>query len=255
MELIVLSTVFLLGSIFGSFVNVLIDRLPRGESLIKGRSHCDSCKKRIKLYDLIPILSYILLGGKCRYCKAKIPRRVVMVEVLSGLLFVLLFALSFESVVLYLLLCAAFLVILAIAVIDIEHGIILDVLLVALGIISVFYVFLLAPTLFFSHLITGFIAFMFLLIVFVATKGRGIGFGDVKYAFFIGFLLGAYLTILAFYVAFLTGALVSIILVVAHKKRFKGSTIPFGPFLSLGVFVSILIGSELIQILKPYIGY
>lgn len=255
MVILILLFLFLLGSVFGSFVNVLIDRLPRGESLIKGRSHCDSCKKRIKTYDLIPVISYLVLQGKCRHCKAKIPRRVVTVEIVSGLQFMLLFLFSFESLASFLLLCAVSLLVLAIAVIDIEHGIILDILLIALGAIAVFYIVLLTPTLFFNHLITGFAAFLFFFIVFLVTRGRGIGFGDVKYAFFIGFLLGGMLTIVAMYVAFLTGALLSIILVIAHKKRLKGSTIPFGPFLSLGVFVSILIGPELIQIVRPYIGF
>ncbi len=251
----IIVSLFFLGTIFGSFVNVLIDRLPRGESLIKGRSHCDSCKKRIKSYDLIPVISYLLLRGKCRHCKAKIPRRVITVEIVSGFQFTLLFLFSFESLASFILLCAVSLLVLAIAVIDIEHGIILDILLVALGVIAVFYILLLAPLLFLSHFITGFVAFLFFFIVFLVTRGRGIGFGDVKYAFFIGFLLGSLLTIVAMYVAFLTGALLSIILVIAHKKKLKGSTIPFGPFLSLGVFVSILIGPELIQIVRPYIGF
>lgn len=245
--------VFLLGAIFGSFVNVIIDRLPRGESFLSGRSHCESCKKELKPYDLIPVVSFLLLKGKCRYCKKPISRRTIGMEVLTGFLFVLLYSVFQANLLQFAFLCAISLIILSIAVIDIDHGIIPDSLLGVLGVVSVFYLVFFMRNAFVSHLIAGLSALMFLLVIFLITKGRGIGFGDVKYVFFIGLLLGGPLVIVALYGAFLTGAFISIILIVLHKKKLKGSTIPFGPFLSLGMFISILYGKQILEIVTPYI--
>ncbi len=256
MSILILVLLFILGAVFGSFINVLIDRIPRGESILGGRSYCEKCKKQIKPYDMIPVLSYLLLSGKCRNCKSKIPKRILIVEFLSGLFFVLLFASgAVTTPLLFVFLCAISLMLLAIAIIDIEHGIISDALLMALGFFSVLYIFFLNPLLFTGHLITALVAFSFLFIIFAITRGKGIGFGDVKFAFFMGFLLGPLLTIVAFYTAFLTGALISIILVLGRKKKFKKSTIPFGPFLSLGVFVSIVFGNEILSYVRPYLGF
>lgn len=244
---------FVIGTIFGSFTNVIIDRLPRGESFLKGRSHCESCKKEIKPYDLFPIISYLILFGKCRNCKKPISKRTIFMEVFCGLIFIVLYSVSFPNILLFAVLAVVSLTILAISVIDIDYGIIPDVLLGVLGVITLPYLIFAIPDVLVNHLITAVCSFIFFLIIFLATKGRGIGFGDVKYVFFIGLFLGGALTIVAFYAAFLTGALISIILVVLRKKKMKGSTIPFGPFLSLGMFLSIVYGNQVVQIVTPYI--
>ncbi len=255
MEFIFLVFLFFVGAAFGSFIGVVIDRIPRGESILGGRSHCESCKKEIKPYDLVPVLSYLILQGKCRNCKKRIPVRVLIVEVIAGIMFLLLFLFSFVSIPNYIFLCLVSLILLAIAFIDIDHGIIPDSLLVVLGILALLYFILFAPQVILGNVLAGLIAFTFLLLIFLGTRGRGIGFGDVKFAFLMGFLLGGFLTIIAFYVAFLTGALISIILVVAHKKKMKGSTIPFGPFLSLGVFVSVIWGVHILSVARLYLGF
>lgn len=253
MTVLTVSILFFLGAIFGSFINVVIDRLPRGESFLKGRSHCENCKKEIKSYDLFPIFSFLMLKGKCRFCKKPISRRTIGMEIFTGFLFVLLYSQAFPDLVLFSFLCAASLIILAIAVIDIDYGIIPDVLLVVLGLITALYLWYFLPQAFISHLIAGGCVLLFFLIIFFITKGRGIGFGDVKYAFFIGLFLGGPLTIVAMYGAFLTGALISIILIVLRKKRLKGSTVPFGPFLSLGMFISIVWGQPILAFVSPYV--
>lgn len=252
MDMLISFLVFAVGAIFGSFTNVLIDRLPRGESVLFGRSHCDSCKKKLSSFDMIPLLSFLLLGGKCRYCKKKIGIRTFATELSMGVLFLLLFVFSYTTPLPFVFLCICTVLLYAIALIDIDHGIIPDSLLVVLTVLSAGYVVFLIPQAFPSHLAAGVISFLFFLFIFAITKGRGIGFGDVKYAFVIGFLLGPWLSVIAFYGAFLTGAVISIILVVVQKKKLKGSTVPFGPFLSLGVFMSLICGARMLQIVIPY---
>lgn len=244
---------FIIGACFGSFINVVADRLPRGESIFLGHSHCDSCKKKIKPYDLVPIVSFLILRGKCRYCHKKIPLRVLLTEISSGVFFVLLFLTSFVNWIVYALLCGVFLVVLAITLIDIDHGVIPDSLLIVLGVFSVLIV-LGSPGAVLPHVISGLVAFAFFLAIFLATRGKGIGFGDVKYSLFIGFLLSPIGLIIAFYTAFLTGALISIILIVQGRKKFKGGSIAFGPFLSLGIIVALLFENQILQLISPYLG-
>lgn len=244
---------FIIGACFGSFIGVIADRLPRGENIFLGHSHCDSCKRRIKPYDLIPIVSYLLLRGRCRYCHKKIPLRVLLTEIASGTFFVLLFVTAFINWIVYALLCAVFLIVLAITFIDMDHGVIPDSLLIALGIVSLVIV-LGSPGAVFPHVISGLVAFAFFLVIFLATRGRGIGFGDVKYSFFIGFLLSPIGLVIAFYTAFLTGAVISIILIVQGRKKFKGGSIAFGPFLSLGIVVALLFENQILQLISPFLG-
>lgn len=239
---------FIIGACLGSFINVVIDRLPRDENIFLGHSRCDSCKKKLKFYDLIPVFSYLFLRGKCRYCKKKIPSRVLLVEAASGLFFVALFLLAFVNWIVYALYCGIFLCLTAITFIDLDEGVIPDVLLIAFGIFSAVFV-LGSPTSVFIHILTAVVSFVFFLTIFLITRGRGIGFGDVKYALVIGFLLSPIQLIIAFYTAFLTGAIISIILIVRGKKKLKGGSIAFGPFLSLGVIISLLFENQILQII------
>ncbi len=244
---------FIVGSCFGSFINVVADRIPRNESIFFGHSHCDFCKKKLKPYDMIPILSYLLLLGKCRKCGKKIPTRVFIIEVLSGLLFVLLFIFSFINWIQYALFCAICLTAVAIALIDIDYRIISDKLLLVLGIFSIILVLGGSPNVV-VHIVSAVVAFIFFLGIFLVTSGRGIGFGDVKYSLVIGFLLSPAGLVIAFYTTFLTGAAISIILIIIGKKKLKGGSIPFGPFLSLGVVVPLLFENQILQVLLPLIG-
>lgn len=239
---------FIIGACLGSFINVVIDRLPRDENIFLGHSHCDSCKKKLKFYDLIPVFSFLLLWGKCRYCKKKIPSRILLVEAGSGLFFVALFLLAFVNWIVYALYCGIFLCLVAITFIDLDRGVIPDVLLIAFGTFSAVFV-LGSPTSVFTHILTAIVSFVFFLTIFLITRGRGIGFGDVKYALVIGFLLSPVQLIIAFYTAFLTGALISIILIIRGKKKLKGGSIAFGPFLSLGVIISLLFENQILLII------
>lgn len=252
-------TFFLLGLVVGSFLNVVIYRLPRGLNFVKGRSFCPNCRKTIAWYDNLPLFSFIVLRGKCRRCHSPISLRYPVVELLTGIVTVLILNFKFEILNQFLIfnfknLIETFLylvfvwALIAIFFIDLEHQIIPDETI--FPVITLFLVFSLINN--YQLLITNYLpsaigAFMFLFLVWAITKGRGMGFGDVKLAFLMGLSLGFPKIILAFYIAFLTGALVGVILVLARKKKF-GQQIAFGPFLVLGVIVALIWGEKAINL-------
>lgn len=249
---------FVFGIFLGSFLNVIIDRIPNGESFIMGRSHCDYCKKKLSWYDLIPLFSFLLLKGRCRYCGKRISIYYLITEFTTGILFVL--SLSFfisknpdiflnSTVVTYfisLLTIIAFLAI--IFFIDLKFGIIPDKIVYPSIFVTMVYLIASSQNII-NNFIVGIVCFLFFLLLFMFTRKKGIGFGDVKYSFFMGFFLGFPKIIIGMYGAFLTGAFISLILVLAGKKKFKGGTIPFGPFLVLGTLAALFYGNQIAEIL------
>lgn len=236
---------------------MLIDRIPHGESITKGRSYCDHCKKPLKWYDLIPVFSFLLLSGRCRYCRKKISLQYPLVELATGLLFIfvywwdlgrfMIYDLRFTNVIelFYLLfITSSFIVIF---VTDLKYGIIPDKIIFPGIFVSLFYLILNTPYLILGYFLSAIGAFLFFLALFLLTKGKGMGFGDVKLAFLLGLILGFPGIVVAGYTAFLTGAVVSTILVLWGKKRFFGGTIPFGPFLILGAFSGVFFKDFLIE--------
>ncbi len=240
--------VFMMGASLGSFLSVLVDRLSTGRPFVTGRSYCESCKKTLKAIDLVPILSYAMLLGRCRYCKKRIPFRLFTVELTSAILatgffyFAIIGSLGLLQAALLFLLLYFFL---GIFVADIVYGIIPDLFSVVTLIISLAYVFLLGQPLM-SHALSGLGCLLFFLLLFMVTKGKGMGFGDVKLSFILGFLLGFPLIIVSLYLAFLTGAVVAIILVVCRKTKFFGGAIPFGPFLVASTVISLFYGQKIL---------
>lgn len=246
---------FVIGIFLGSFLNVLIDRLSTDRPFVKGRSYCENCKKTLKPIDLIPLVSYILLRGKCRFCHKKIPFRLFFVEALVGVTAV---ALSLaagpeglwpgggigitETILLGIILFCFIGIFFA----DIIYGIIPDLLVIVSAVASLAFV-LLSGFSIQNHLLAGIGSLVFFLLLFVLTKGRGMGFGDVKLSFVLGLLLGFPGIIVSLYLAFLTGAGVSIILVICRKLKFFGSTIPFGPFMVLSAIVALFWGDIILQ--------
>lgn len=233
---------FILGVSIGSFLNVIIDRVPREETFIYGRSHCDFCKHPLMWYDLVPLLSFALLQGKCRYCKRFIGIKYPIVELSTGILFVIasfpvLTNWSFLIILQTLFTLLVFSSCVVIFYTDLWSGIIPDVILFPITAITFFYLFI-HPQDIIMHLLSALGGCVFFLALFLITRGRGMGFGDVKLAFFLGLLLGWPGVFLAIYIAFLTGAVAALILIVWGKKRFFGGIIPFGPFLIIGTLVS-----------------
>ncbi len=229
---------FLLGLVFGSFTNVLIWRIPKGLS-IGGRSVCRKCKAKISWFDNIPLFSFVLLKGRCRNCKSKISFRYPLVELLTGIIFLLLyfkFGLSYQM--LFLALLSPILI--SIFFIDLEHQIIPDALIFAGIGFSFLYLVFLSPQLFYSSIFAGLLSSFFLLFLHFITSGKGMGLGDVKLALLGGMVVGLTNLFTWFFWAFLTGAIIGCILILVKKYGLKNK-IAFGPFLIFALFLTILL--------------
>src|SRR5579859_5242263 len=264
--------IFILGASVVSFLGVIVDRLASKEPIWKGRSHCDHCRHNLAAIDLIPILSYFLLKRKCRYCHKKLSWFYPIIELVTGLSYlVIVLAVFQQSTVLltqihyYLLTLYYFLLIGALLVIffaDLRYGIIPFKMVVFALLITLLWDILFSYLSFTplevqllglqTNLLPVFASAIgasgFFLLLFLFTKGRGMGFGDVVYALLMGSILGFPRVILGLYLAFVTGAIVSLVLLIIKKKKLKGGTIPFGPFLVFGTYVSLLWGPQLIAL-------
>ena len=251
----IIAFLFLIGLCIGSFLNVLIDRLSNGES-IRGRSHCDRCKKTLMWKDLTPLVSFVFLRGRCRYCKEKLSWQYPIVELLTGLLFVFVYYASinrfidvdniklYQQIAFLILNLVIFSGLIVIFFADLKYRIIPDEIVVVNTLAAIFLNFLVLKNDFWPYILSALVLFLIFIVLMLLTRGRGMGMGDVKYVIFMGLFLGFPASLIAFYASFLTGAVVSIILIFIGRKKF-GQTIPFGPFLILGTFVSIYWGNEL----------
>jgi len=260
--------VFIFGAIVGSFLNVCIHRMPNGESVVWPSSHCPKCKKRIPAYDNIPFISYILLGGRCRFCKERISLRYPLVEFLTAglfLLFYMRFGLSFDFLLYIVLVC----LLITASFIDIAHRIIPDevslggiVLGILLSVVRSVHInpffwqgrFLLDS---FLGVIVGgaiiyFSGFIFDLIYFKLLKKppiqgetESMGGGDVKLLAMIGAFLGWKLALITFFIAPFFGLSVGVINLILKKDH----TIPYGPFLSLAAILALFFGESILRYL------
>ena len=249
--------VFILGSIWGSFSNVCIHRLPNNKGVAKGRSYCPSCKKQIRWYDNIPIFSYVLLKAKCRDCSAKINVKYLLVELICALSFVwffYLFGLSLTTLLFFIL--SIFFII--IFFIDLKHFIIPNELtfpLMAIGLLKSFdpnlnqYLF---PN-FLNSLIGGVAGYIIIwMIIFIYKRLRnkeGMGLGDAKLLSAIGFWFGwISIPFILFFSSFI--ALVLAIPSLINKSKNLSSQIPFGPYLILGCILYLLLLEKIILYLS-----
>lgn len=234
---------FIIGSVVGSFLNVCIDRPPVGKNIFLSRSQCDVCGNYLTVVDLLPILSFILLRGRCRYCQAKISARNLLIEIMTGCLFALIgskFPYAMQHYFLWLL--TALLIIQCF--IDYYHKILLDDISLLILCSGIIYSYYFNPNLW-NSLYGSIFGISVLLLIFFASRG-GLGFGDVKLAFVLGVWLGLEKTIVFLLIAFILGGLISMILLLSRIKTRKDA-IPFGPFLCAGAFIAILYGNEIIN--------
>jgi len=233
-----------LGLVVSSFLNVCIDRLPEKASIVSPPSHCPACGRRLTPFDLIPLFSYLFLRGRCRYCGAPIPRRVLLVESVTGLLFVLLWyhhGLSLQLLLTTLYTCFF----IVIFFVDLEHQLVLNrVIYPAIA------VALLASPFTPDHdvvelLVGGAIGFgLLFLIAFIYPAGMGMG--DVKLATFIGLVAGFPTVLAALLISFVAGGLVGGGLLLTGLRGRK-DPIPFAPFLVTGGMVAMLYGQQIID--------
>jgi leader peptidase (prepilin peptidase) / N-methyltransferase len=245
-----LVVIFILGTAVGSFLNVVVDRTTRRESIL-GRSYCDHCRATLSTFDLIPIISFVGLGARCRYCRRPISWQYPAVEAVTGFLFVLSFYVlsyggEFEIIrlIFYFFLVS---ILVVVAVVDFKFSLIPTSLVFLASLVALFFnYFFLSSSLFIEHVFAAFGAAIFFLMIPILTRGRGMGEGDIILGFLIGMVLGFVQTILAVFLAFFLGALAAIFLIFLGKKRF-GQTIPFGPFLVSGFLLALFWSKPIID--------
>ena len=239
----------IVGLCVGSFLNVVIYRIPNKMSIVKPNSHCTSCNYELCWYDNIPVLSYMMLGGKCRKCKAHISFRYAAVELANAALWVLCVHFYWEkSIVLACVYALVTSVFICIFCIDLEHKLIFDrfqIILLVLAVISIFFD---KDFGWLSHIIGGAVGFaIFFLVAWVfekVAKREGLGGGDVKLALVAGLLLGWERLLLSLIVATVPAA---IIMSIATKgKEGEEREFPFAPFLIIGFSVSMFFGAQII---------
>jgi len=254
--------IFFIGTAIGSFLNVLIDRLPKDKSIM-GRSHCDFCRRKLSAIDLIPVFSFLFLKGKCRKCKKKLSWQYPGIELLTGIVFVLVYVILAPNVIvqnqildasrsggtyqndvfslLFTLSIASCLIVIFFT--DVKYQIIPDQMQIAMFVFSFLLQIVIIKNSYLVALLlvvgSGIVVMIPILLIYLLTKGRGMGFGDVKIAFNMGILLGIKSGLLALYFGFIFGAVYSIVLIILRKKKMK-SKVAFGPFLILGILIIVV---------------
>lgn len=257
MEILILMFVFIFGTIIGSFLNVVIYRLNTSLRISKGRSICFSCNKKLYWYELIPVLSFLAQKGRCRGCASRISHQYPIVEIVTGIIFVFLayhflpiilisavsyiFALSFFTFIFALLIVITFY--------DLRHKIIPDRLVysfIFLSFVSMFLNFsgvgelLVLPNLW--QILSGPIIALPFALLWYFSKGRLIGFGDIKLMLGLGWMLGLLVGLSALFIAFWVGAVVGLFMIALKKARVSMKTeVPFAPFLVLGILIAFLL--------------
>ena len=242
MEYIILYImIFLIGISIGSFLNVCIYRIPKKEDIVFERSHCMSCGNVLKWYELIPLFSFLVQGGKCRNCKTKLSVQYPLIELLNGLIYVWIFmAKGFQPESILFCICASVLIV--ISVIDwrtyeIPFG--CNIVIGILGIVRV----ILDLAHWYNYVIGFFTVSGLFLIIYWITKGRGIGGGDIKLMAAAGLLLGWQNILLALMIGSIAGSVIHLTLM---KVQGKDRVLAFGPYLAFGIFISMLYGNDII---------
>ena len=256
--------VFLFGLVVGSFLNCVIYRLAlpnfslKNLGGLKNRSYCPHCKKTLSWQDLIPVLSFLILRGRCRHCRQKISWQYPLVEIATGLLFLLIFNFQFSIFnefsifnflkLIYYWTIACFLIV--VFVYDLKHYIIPDQIVYPAILVSGIWYFISGIFDIYTKyeilntIYSAFGAALFFLLIVLISRGKWMGVGDVKLAFLMGLILGFPNILVAIFSAFFIGAIIGIGLMLAGRKTMK-SEIPFGPFLVTGTMSAIFFGESL----------
>lgn len=243
MELIpVYLVIFLYGIVIGSFLNVCIYRIPKQENIVTEPSHCMNCGYRLKWYDLIPVVSYLMLKGRCRNCHTKLSKQYPLIEAANGVLY-LLFAVvkgfTLESLIFGLMASA----LLVLAVIDYRTYEIPFGINVFLGILGVIHLYLNREE-WPLYLVGACSVSLFLEVIALVSKGRAIGGGDIKLMAVAGLLIGGWNILLAFVLACIAGAVIHTIVM---RKRGADHVLALGPYLAAGILIAALWGERIID--------
>lgn len=232
---------FILGLFVGSLINCVAFRWIKGEQFIKGRSKCPRCNHELSALDLIPILSFVLLKGKCRYCKSKISSQYIVIEIFTGILFALAYF-YLNNIIFWFFIIS---ILITLLLIDLKTFTIPDKILIPSILISFFYILVFDSSVI-SRLIGAGIWFAFFLFINSVSRGKWMGFGDVKLAILLGFLSGWPNILMAMFLSFFIGAIISIGLILFKNKNLK-SEVPFAPFLIVGTLITLFWGNLLIN--------
>lgn len=236
------------GLTVGSFLNVIIDRLPQGRSVVLPASHCEACEHKLSAIDLVPVFSYLFLLGRCRHCGAAIPRRVPLVELVTGLVFAYLwlrygFSLQLLAYVVY---AGIFI---TVFVIDLEQGIIPDRIVYPGMILALLFSIFVPGSGVVWSLVGGGVGFVIMFLPYLLSRG-GMGGGDVKFGALMGLVVAFPSVLLGLFLAIAGGGMVAAALL-ALRLRTRKEAIPFGPFLAGGAAVALLWGPD---IMRWYLG-
>lgn len=249
----------IVGLCVGSFLNVVIYRLPNGMNLSKPASHCTTCDYKLRWYDNIPVISYLCLGGKCRKCRKPISPRYIIVEIVNAILWVLSVHMFWERKPLAAVLCAIVLsTLICIFFIDLEHLLIFNRFTIIIAVAGAIFTFIDRYTYWYDHLIGAAVFGGFFLLVYYGAiwvlKREGLGFGDVKLAFAAGLMLGWQRMMLAMLVASVSASIVLLAVRYARGDE-KDREYPFGPFIAVGVALALLFGQAIIDWYLLLIGF
>lgn len=253
MEIYFIILFFIMGIFFGSFFNVVGDRLPRGESIVFPPSHCNNCNHRLTPLELIPILSFILQGGKCRKCACKLSLVYPLYEIICGIVFVLSY-LSFGLTPELIIVITFISMLLIIFVSDIGYMIISDEVLIATLILLIIEtIFIHNLSYLFDSILNGIIAFIIMFLIKIVGdflfKKESMGGGDIKLMFFFGFMLGWEMAIICIFIASFIALPVASLILVTKKEHH----IPFGPFLNIAAILVLLLHIDITAIIKMII--
>lgn len=238
--------VIIIGLSIGSFVNVLIARTPLGKK-INGRSKCPECGLNIKWYDLVPLISFAVLSGKCRACGWKIPWRYPLIELITAIVFGVLFIAGggvLDLQLFYRWVISAGLI--ALAGCDLDKFVLPDSLTAGLSVFVLVFKAIADPSELVSMCVTGLLLAMGFGILFLVSRGSWLGLGDVKLAFLVGLILNYPLAIIAVLGAIWSAAIVGVVLVAIRRASFR-SALPFGTFLAGATIVAMIFSHELIK--------
>lgn len=249
--------IFVLGASIGSFLNVLADRLPNNKSIL-GRSACDHCGKKIAAFDLIPIFSFFILGGRCRFCRKKLSIQYPLIETITGVTFLSIFlsgqAENYTSLI---ALLGIFSSLIVIFVSDVKYNLISDYMLISLTAFS--FLFNLAggntlQSVVKEGMVSALIVSLPIFLIYFISHEKAMGLGDVYLTAIMGFLLGWQGGYVALYIAFVTGAIIGVSLIIRQRKKIK-SRMPFGPFLVVGTAIMLVWADKILGIIKRIYGF
>ncbi len=253
--------VFIFGLFIGSFLNCVSCRIFLEEDFVLKNSYCPHCSHKLSAADLVPVFSFLLLKGKCRYCEEKISWQYPLAELATGIVFLLIYwYLGFSLLGLFtgyeiwnlIYLWIAFSLLVIAFIYDAKHYIIPDKITFSGIIISLVWIIFsyhsgaISSNQFIGHINIALLSSLFFFFLWLFSKGKAMGFGDVKLVFFLGLLLGFSKMIVALFFAFTVGAAIGLLLISSGDKKIK-SQVPFGPFLIAGTLFALLLGNQAID--------